>query len=122
MTRDSAVITAIDDRCHSHISVVPNVSMTVTMSSPTTNSNISPADEGSSPKSSSVLSMASTSMSSDDDDFPVKPLNVYICHELLSSIRKQKVDHNSLNKNSFGSDKINKSTSITGRLTFYKGK
>jgi len=133
MARDSAAVAVLDDRRRRcHISAALNVehddtstaTMTngITIGSLCSNGDIGPGDGDSSPKSSSILSTTSSSMSSDDDDCPVKSVKAYSCHDSLSSIHKQKADdHNSFVKDPTCS-KHDDSTSIKGRLTFYKGK
>lgn len=132
MTRDLAAVAVINDRRRCHISTAPNVELDetstpimncITMSSSTSSGDIGTVDGGSSPKSSSVLSTMSSSMSSDDDECPMKTEKSYRCHKLLSSIHNQKLDdHNNLDKDSSSGSRNNDSTSIEGRLTFYKGK
>lgn len=149
MTRDSAAVAALDDRRRCPISAADDVSSLMTNSIATSyssiNGDVGGGDEGCSPKSSSAVSTttsccgrsssSSRSCSDDDDSAAVAGLstaNDDSCSTAIKTsplplLHKEVISDNNGDKDSSRISNIDDvpttttSTSIGGRLTFYKG-
>lgn len=137
MTRDLAAVATINDRRHCPISAVSNVvdvssmiTNSIVTSSSSSNGDVGGGDDGS-PKSSSAISTSTSCCSGSDDDSSTITRHSTVFDDSCSTTIKtsslqvlhKEVDKNIGDTNYSSSNNIplNTSTSIEGRLTFYKG-